>query len=99
MRSTIPSKASPISSTSPAVPTAWMKSANCLSQAEDELGRIAHITRQSLGFYRETSTPTHFMPAIIVREVTDFYASRAIRLGISFIVNANNGKGGSGLAR
>jgi PAS domain S-box-containing protein len=59
-----------------------------LAQAEDELGRIAHITRQSLGFYRETTTPAHFMPAAIVREVTDFYASRAARLGVSFIVNA-----------
>jgi PAS domain S-box-containing protein len=58
-----------------------------LAQAESELGRIAHITRQSLGFYRETSTPTHFKPATIVREVTDFYTSRAISLGVSFIVN------------
>ena len=59
-----------------------------LAQAESELGRIAHITRQSLGFYRETSTPAHFKPATIVREVTDFYTSRAISLGVSFIVNA-----------
>jgi len=59
-----------------------------LAQAEGELSRIAHITRQSLGFYRETSTPKHFMPATIVREVTDFYASRAASLGVSFIVNA-----------
>jgi PAS domain S-box-containing protein len=59
-----------------------------LSQAESELGRIAHITRQSLGFYRETSTPAPFKPATIVREVTDFYTSRAISLGVSFIVNA-----------
>jgi PAS domain S-box-containing protein len=59
-----------------------------LSQAEGELGRIAHITRQSLGFYRETSTPAPFKPATIVREVTEFYASRAARLGVSFIVNA-----------
>jgi PAS domain S-box-containing protein len=59
-----------------------------LSQAEDELGRIAHITRQSLGFYRETSTPAHFKPATIVREVTEFYTSRATRLGVSFVVNA-----------
>jgi PAS domain S-box-containing protein len=58
-----------------------------LAQAESELGRIAHITRQSLGFYRETSTPAHFKPATIVREVTDFYASRASNLGVSFIVN------------
>jgi PAS domain S-box-containing protein len=59
-----------------------------LSQAETELGRIAHITRQSLGFYRETSTPALFKPATIVREVTDFYASRAARHGVAFIVNA-----------
>jgi PAS domain S-box-containing protein len=59
-----------------------------LSQAEEELNRIAHITRQSLGFYRETSTPIRFKPAFIVREVTDFYASRSIRLGVTFVVNA-----------
>jgi PAS domain S-box-containing protein len=59
-----------------------------LAQAESELGRIAHITRQSLGFYRETSTPAPFKPATIVREVTDFYSSRAIGLGVSFVVNA-----------
>jgi PAS domain S-box-containing protein len=59
-----------------------------LAQAESELSRIAHITRQSLGFYRETSIPSHFKPATIVREVTDFYASRASNMGVSFIVNA-----------
>jgi signal transduction histidine kinase len=58
-----------------------------LAQAESELGRIAHITRQSLGFYRETSTPAHFKPATIIREVTDFYTSRARNLGVSFVVN------------
>jgi PAS domain S-box-containing protein len=60
-----------------------------LAAAENELGRIAHITRQSLGFYRETTTPAGFIPATIVREVTNFYASRANNLGISFIVNTN----------
>jgi PAS domain S-box-containing protein len=69
-----------------------------LSQAEDELGRIAHITRQSLGFYRETSTPAPFKPSTIVREVTDFYASRATRLGVSFIVNARTEREVLGLA-
>jgi PAS domain S-box-containing protein len=59
-----------------------------LAQAEGELNRIAQITRQSLGFYRETSTPAPFKPATIVREVTDFYASRATGLGVSFIINA-----------
>jgi signal transduction histidine kinase len=59
-----------------------------LTQAEDELSRIAHITRQSLGFYRETSIPARFMPAAVVREVTDFYSPRAASIGVSFVVNA-----------
>jgi len=59
-----------------------------LKQAESEIGRIAHITRQALGFYRETSTAAYFKPAAVVRDVTDFYASRAINLGVTFIVNA-----------
>jgi PAS domain S-box-containing protein len=58
-----------------------------LTQAESELARIAHITRQSLGFYRETTIPLHFKPSLIVREVTDFYASRAERMGVSFVVS------------
>ena len=60
-----------------------------LVQAEAELGRIAHITRQSLGFYRETSGPAHFKPSTIVREVTNFYASRALSQGVTFVVNTN----------
>jgi len=60
-----------------------------LSQAENELNRIAHITRQSLGFYRETSIATHFSPAAVVREVSDFYANRAASLGVTLLVNTN----------
>jgi PAS domain S-box-containing protein len=60
-----------------------------LIQAESELGRIAHITRQSLGFYRETSGPAYFKPSAIVREVTKFYASRALSQGVTFVVNTN----------
>ena len=60
-----------------------------LFQAENELSRIAHITRQSLGFYRETSIATHFSPAAVVREVSDFYANRAASLGVTLLVNTN----------
>jgi PAS domain S-box-containing protein len=59
-----------------------------LSQAENELARIAHITRQSLGFYRETSTPAHFQPASVVRDVADFYSARARNQGVTFVVEA-----------
>ncbi len=60
-----------------------------LSQAEGELGRIAHITRQSLGFYREASSPALFRPTSVVREVTDFYSRRAENQGIALRVNIN----------
>jgi PAS domain S-box-containing protein len=60
-----------------------------LTQADGELGRIAHITRQSLGFYRETSTPTLFKPSTIVREVAGFYTSRALSQGVSIAVNTH----------
>jgi PAS domain S-box-containing protein len=59
-----------------------------LTYAENELGRIAHITRQSLGFYRETSSPAHFKPSAIVREVAGFYAARASNMGVAFTINA-----------
>ncbi len=58
-----------------------------LSQAENELARIAHLTRQSLGFYRETATPAHFQPTFVVREVVDFYSARARNQGVSFILD------------
>ncbi|MBB5318023.1 ATP-binding protein [Tunturibacter empetritectus] len=58
-----------------------------LSQAESELTRIAHITRQSLGFYRETSLAEHFKPATVVHEVSDFYHPRAAALGVTLLVN------------
>jgi PAS domain S-box-containing protein len=60
-----------------------------LSQAENELNRIAHITRQSLGFYRETSIAAHFSPAAVLREVSDFYANRAATLGVTLLVKTN----------
>jgi PAS domain S-box-containing protein len=63
-----------------------------LTQAEGELTRIAHMTRQSLGFYRETSTPTHFKPSAIVREVAEFYAPRAASQGVVFAVNTDTEK-------
>ncbi|XWK66912.1 CHASE3 domain-containing protein [Tunturiibacter gelidiferens] len=58
-----------------------------LSQAESELARIAHITRQSLGFYRETAIAAHFKPATVVHEVSDFYTARAVALGVTLVVN------------
>jgi PAS domain S-box-containing protein len=58
-----------------------------LTEADRELQRIAHITRQSLGFYRETSVAGNFRPDVVVREVFDFYSSRAAASRVSLHVN------------
>ncbi|WP_158945209.1 ATP-binding protein [Granulicella sp. S190] len=60
-----------------------------LSQAESELGRIAHITRQSLGFYREASSAARFQPAVVVQEVCEFYSARAAALGITLLAHSD----------
>ena len=54
-----------------------------LTEADRELQRIAHITRQSLGFYRETSVADSFRPDVVTREVFDFYSSRAATARVS----------------
>ena len=58
-----------------------------LADADRELQRIAHITRQSLGFYRENSSASLFRPDVVIREVFDFYSFRAAQARISLHVN------------
>jgi len=59
-----------------------------LSLAERELERVAHITRQTLGFYRESNEPeTVEIPALIdsvVRLYSNKLESKAIRLEREF---------------
>jgi PAS domain S-box-containing protein len=58
-----------------------------LAEADRELQRIAHITRQSLGFYRENSSASLFRPDVVIREVFDFYSFRAAQARVSLHVN------------
>ncbi len=58
-----------------------------LTEADRELQRIAHITRQSLGFYREISVAGSFRPDLVAREVLDFYSSRAATSHVNLRVN------------
>jgi PAS domain S-box-containing protein len=58
-----------------------------LLEADRELQRIAHITRQSLGFYRENSAASLFRPDVVVREVFDFYSFRAAQAHVGLQVN------------
>ena len=48
-----------------------------LEQAQSEVDRLSHITRQTLGFYRESKQPTAYRPADVVEEVLSFYVPEA----------------------
>ncbi len=53
-----------------------------LTQAEQELSRVAHLTRQTLGFYRDSIAPTTIDLADEVRQVMRLYERRAQSKGI-----------------
>jgi two-component system, NtrC family, sensor kinase len=49
-----------------------------LQMADAELKRIAHITRQTLGFYRESSAPITFHVAVLLDSVLDLLQAKKI---------------------
>jgi signal transduction histidine kinase len=62
-----------------------------LAQAEIELSRIAHITRQSLGFYKGTEDIESFDPAQICIEVCSVYEPRAATKSVKLISDVATG--------
>jgi len=53
-----------------------------LTAADEELKRVAHIARQTLGFYRDTSSPLRFSVAGAVGEILAIYDRRFHYKGI-----------------
>jgi len=49
-----------------------------LKMADDELKRIAHITRQTLGFYRESFVPKTFHVATLLNSVIDLLQAKMV---------------------
>jgi signal transduction histidine kinase len=47
-----------------------------LTLAEEELRRAAHLTKQTLGFYRDSTFPTNFNVADVINDVLSLYARR-----------------------
>jgi PAS domain S-box-containing protein len=47
-----------------------------LETAEQELSRVAHITKQTLGFYRETTAPVETNPADLFVELLALYGGK-----------------------
>ena len=54
-----------------------------LATADGELKRIAHITRQTLGFYRESTVPNTFHIASLLDSVSDSLRAKIISKGAS----------------
>jgi PAS domain S-box-containing protein len=55
---------------------------NYLSSAEDELGRVSHIAKQTLGYYREHASASSASPAEIVLHAITIYEPRCRAAGI-----------------
>lgn len=53
-----------------------------LELAEQELDRIAHVARQTLGFYRDTSTPSWLKVADVVNDIARVYNYKFTNRGI-----------------
>jgi signal transduction histidine kinase len=62
-----------IAQTSPGVPE---PARNYLEMADGELKRIAHITRQTLGFYRESAAPSTFPFTTLLASILDLLQAK-----------------------
>jgi PAS domain S-box-containing protein len=56
-----------------------------LDMAEEELERVSHLTRQTLGFYRETSGATNFRIGALINSLLPVFASRTRNKGIRIV--------------
>lgn len=54
-----------------------------LEMAEQELARVAHLTKQTLGFYRETGKPTTVRLSEVLDGVLNLYAPRLVNKNIA----------------
>jgi PAS domain S-box-containing protein len=67
------------------------KVATHLSFAKQELNRVAHITRQTLGFYRDTSSPVRFNVSNTVDDLLELYQRRFETRNIRIIKQFDDG--------
>lgn len=69
---------------------AGSKACGYLLTAEDELERISHLARQTLGYYRDTTAPTEVQLHELIRNVLTVYHSRIISAGITVDLRFND---------
>ena len=69
-----------------------------LEIADQELGRVSHIARQTLGFYRDTSGPTLIRVEDLVGDVVNLYQRKVHYKSLELKVEVSHGLTISGLA-
>jgi PAS domain S-box-containing protein len=66
------------------------KTLELLTTAERELERVSHIARQTLGYYRDTGSPSEVYLHDLVEEVLGVYNSKLLSCGISVDTSYND---------
>lgn len=61
-----------------------------LDLADQELRRVAHITKQTLGFYRDTAAPNAANPGTVIDEVVKLFQKRILTKGVALEVKCGN---------
>ena len=69
-----------------------------LEIADQELGRVSHIARQTLGFYRDSSGPKTMQVAELVQDVVGLYQRKLLYKSIDLQIEVVPGMTISGLA-
>lgn len=69
-----------------------------LEIADQELGRVSHIARQTLGFYRDTSGPKTIQVHELVNDVIGLYQRKMIYKSLNLIIDVPQEMEISGLA-
>ena len=59
-----------------------------IDMADRELQRVSHITRQTLGFYREATSPVRFDLADVLKSVIDVFQGKLGSRAVSAMVEA-----------
>ena len=69
--------------------------AKFLSMAEDELSRVSHLTRQTLGFYREGKAAPGVKAGELIESLASIYSSRAHNRGVKIRAEAREDAAGT----
>jgi signal transduction histidine kinase len=61
-----------------------------LASADVELGRVSHMVRQTLGFYRENAGPKWIDAGDAVKQIADLYRNKLLRKNVQLELETDN---------